>query len=509
VVTLAERLRSARAGDRYIDLPRLGGVEIAVKAMLAHVGVTARVVTEPSMAEDLVTPDDVPSIGIVLGAFKAAQMLEIGDASDAFRDFTAIDIETTDNNLELAEVVEIAAVRVRNGEIVEKFTTLVKPDVAISGGAIETHGIRAVDVAMAPKFADIWAKVANFCGDDIVVAHNGYGFDFPILSRMVRAMGKRFELCTYDSLPLARDLFRTSRKLSELARVLGIDAGRSHRALDDARTLAHVFLALGAMKLQRARKTALVNLLDLVGLGLALCDRTSLCAEAVIFREFCVPYTLGRYSSCLEMYERERGTDETIPGVDDVIEALGGTKLMVKIRTEKSAHERYPATMLRLRRLISHVEDGPLKAQIQTFLERVTLSSRGEGIDVDRDRVNLLTLHSTKGLEFSRVYVLGVEDAQLPGRPPAGMEPTQHCVKEVMTEQTRWCTEDQDTAEVMKQMGDDQIRRLPVLNAQREIVGIVSLGDLATRQGRHTDEVLRDVSWPSQPDRPPGAQAPH
>jgi hypothetical protein len=77
-----------------------------------------------------------------------------------------------------------------------------------------------------------------------------------------------------------------------------------------------------------------------------------------------------------------------------------------------------------------------------------------------------------------------------------GMEPTQHSVKEVMTEQTRWCTEDQSAEEVMKQMGDGQIRRLPVLNAEREIVGIVSLGDLATRQGRHTDEVLRDVSWP-------------
>ena len=202
---------------------------------------------------------------------------------------------------------------------------------------------------------------------------------------------------------------------------MGIDAGTSHRALDDARTLAHVFLALGALKLQRARKTALANLLDLVGLGLALCDKASLCAEALLFRDFCVPYALGRYSSCLEMYERERGADESLPGVDEVIEALGGTKLMVKIRTEKTAHERYPATMLRLRRLLAHVEDGPARRRRSaTFLERVTLSARGDGVDVERDRVNLLTLHSTKGLEFSRVYVVGVEDAQLAGPPAVG-----------------------------------------------------------------------------------------
>ncbi|HEV7912900.1 MAG TPA: CBS domain-containing protein [Albitalea sp.] len=84
----------------------------------------------------------------------------------------------------------------------------------------------------------------------------------------------------------------------------------------------------------------------------------------------------------------------------------------------------------------------------------------------------------------------------------AGMEPDAHCVFEVMTEQTRWCTEDQSTDDVMKQMGDVQIRRLPVLDEQRRVIGIVSLGDLATRQPEHTDEVLRDVSWPSEPDRP-------
>jgi superfamily I DNA/RNA helicase/DNA polymerase III epsilon subunit-like protein len=422
VVRLAARLRSAREGDRYIDLPRLGGVEIALGAMLAQIGVTARVTTVPTIQGDMLSPNDAPGLGLVLGTFKAAQLLEIGDTSDAFRDFTAIDIETTDKHLDGAEIVEIAAVRVRDGQIVDTFNALVKPDAEIAPAAIDTHGIRAVDVSMAPRFGDIWPKFAAFCGDDIVVAHNGYGFDFPILDRMVRELGKRFELCTYDTLPLARDLFRTSRKLSELARVLGIETGQSHRALDDARTLARVFLDLGTLKLQRARKTALANLLDLVGVGLALCDKASLCGEALLFRDFCVPYALGRYSSCLEMYERERGTDETIPGVDEVIEALGGTKLMVKIRTEKTAQERYPSTMLRLRRLIEHVEPGPLQSQIHAFLERVTLSARSDGVDVDRERVNLLTLHSTKGLEFSRVYVVGVEDAQLPGRPPSGDE---------------------------------------------------------------------------------------
>jgi len=84
----------------------------------------------------------------------------------------------------------------------------------------------------------------------------------------------------------------------------------------------------------------------------------------------------------------------------------------------------------------------------------------------------------------------------------AGLDPQDTQVSEVMTDHMRWCTEDQSTDEVMKQMGDVQIRRLPVLNDKRQIVGIVSLGDLAVRQDGHIDGVLREVSQPSQPDRP-------
>ncbi|HJV61091.1 MAG TPA: CBS domain-containing protein [Albitalea sp.] len=91
----------------------------------------------------------------------------------------------------------------------------------------------------------------------------------------------------------------------------------------------------------------------------------------------------------------------------------------------------------------------------------------------------------------------------------AGLEPTAHQVSEVMTEQTRWCTEEQTTEDVMKQMADVQIRRLPVLNERREVVGIVSLGDLAIRQSEHTDDLLREVSWPSEPDRPQPNQSTH
>ncbi len=211
----------------------------------------------------------------------------------------------------------------------------------------------------------------------------------------------------------------TSRKLADLAVKFGIDPGQSHRALDDARTLGLVFPALNQAKVVRARTTALVNVLDALGVGLALTDEQSLSPEGVLLRGLTRGFALGRYSDCLDHYraERERALDESLPTVEQVIDRLGGEDLMAKIRAERSADERYPAAMARLRRLLAQCGDGPLRDQIMRFLERAVLS-QSDGIDPDRERVNLLTLHSTKGLEFSRVYIVGVEDAQLPGGSP-------------------------------------------------------------------------------------------
>jgi len=69
----------------------------------------------------------------------------------------------------------------------------------------------------------------------------------------------------------------------DLARQFGIPAGRSHQALDDSRTLASVVLALDHEKSCRARKTALVSVLDQLGIALALSDSQSLSPEAQMF----------------------------------------------------------------------------------------------------------------------------------------------------------------------------------------------------------------------------------
>lgn len=420
VVDLAERLRVARETGSDIVLPRMGGVEIAIKGMLTGIGFkNVLVELDPSLRLDGTRIDhaDCPTLGIALGVFKAAQLIEMAEHDAKFDTFTVIDLETTGRDTAKCEIVEIAAVRVRGGQVVDTLASFVRPSIPIEPQAEEKHGIGAADVSNAPTFAEIWPTFREFCGDDVIVAHNGYDFDFRILGRMVRAIGERFDLCTYDTLPLARDLFPTSKKLEHLAPMFGIETGRSHRALDDTTALAHLVLALDGVKLQRARKTALVNLLDWLGVGLALSDDAAMSGEARLFRGIARTFALGRYSNCLDAYEREQGEDVSIPTVDELIDRLGGAELMVKIRTDKSADERYPQAMVRLRRLIDEIPDGPLDAQTSLFLERAVLS-KWDGFEPEHLRVNLLTLHSTKGLEFSRVYVVGVEDSQMPGGSP-------------------------------------------------------------------------------------------
>ena len=413
VVHLADRLRAAIEARRPVWVTPLSGAGIAIQEMLAGAGVEV-VLSEARPDDDAepIDPDDGGSLGLPLAVFKAVQLLRTSGFSNVFRDFTAIDLETTDRDVQRAEIVEIAAVRVRDGIVAGEFHSLVRPRVRITAGAMRTHGITEADVTEAPSFEEVWPAVSEFCGTDVLVAHNGYQFDFPILRRMCGS-----DFCTYDTLPLARHLHSGSAKLPDLARHFGIDPGASHRALDDTRALARVCVALHETKIAFARKTSLVNLLDYLGLGLALWDG-DLDAEGQLLRRLCVPYALGRYSDCLEQYrlERERLADATLPEVRDVIDRLGGEKAMQRIRAERTADQRYPAAMARLRRLLDRRGDGPLHDQIATLLERVALS-RADGIDPDADRVNLLTLHSTKGLEFSHVYILGVEDAQLPGSP--------------------------------------------------------------------------------------------
>jgi CBS domain-containing protein len=82
-----------------------------------------------------------------------------------------------------------------------------------------------------------------------------------------------------------------------------------------------------------------------------------------------------------------------------------------------------------------------------------------------------------------------------------GAPPDATHIHEVMTNEVRWCFEDEPVEKAERTMSEVQIRRLPVVDRNKNLVWIVSLGDLATARAPGTEESLRRISEPSEPDR--------
>ena len=412
---LAKRLEQCAASGARVWVEPAAGLEIPLISMLRGGGIPK---THRLGPHDVVAPGDFVihrGQGSPLRVFKALQLVQTRNLKAEFDDFVAFDVETSDFDFNACEIIEIAAVRVRGGTVVERFHSLVASSRPISAEATDVHGYRDQDLVDAPSMSEIWPRFRAFVGADLVVAHNGQEFDVPVLRRACAAFDGFEELVFYDTLPLARSVVDGSVKLTYLAQKFNIEVGRAHHAFDDALMLAGVVPALNELRVRRARKIALVHLLDQLGLALALDQEGSTSKEDVLFRDITKPYTLGRFSDCLDRYEAELGgAAADAPSLEDVIVRLGGHTLMQRLRAERPVNERYPGSVERLRMLVEASDGETLAQHIDDMLCRVALSSSAEA-EIDPNRINLLTLHSTKGLEFSRVYIVGVENQVLPG----------------------------------------------------------------------------------------------
>ena len=411
--SLADRLEETRDRAATVWLEPHRGVELALLPMLKTViGDRVRRLCpgDRPAAGDLVLP--VRGVRPLL-VFKALQLLQCRGLADPLQDYVAFDLETTEKDAGACDIVELAAVRVRGRIVVDQFQRLVRPARPISARATAVHGYHDRDVCDQPTLAEVWPEFRAFVGDDLLVAHNGHTFDVPVLRRLAAGLPGVDDLVFFDTLPLARSLIDESARLEDLAHRFGVSCGRSHHAMDDAAALAAVARHLGELRLVRARKTALVQLLGWLGLALALDDAAEPTLEERLLRDVATPAALGRYSGCLEAYaEQVDGTDA--PSADDLIERLGGRRLLERLRSDRPASERYPASAGRLEALVGISAAPTLAESLELLLSRVALS-RSDGCGTDDHRVSLLTLHATKGLEFSHVYIVGVEDQQLPG----------------------------------------------------------------------------------------------
>lgn len=157
--------------------------------------------------------------------------------------FVAFDTETTGLDPKKGRVVEIGAVRFRNGRILAHKSWLINPQCRIPYWAQKIHGISTEMVQDSPGFAEAYRQFEEFVGDSVLIAHNA-GFDISFIDREVeRNKLEPPRNPVVDSLALFRTWFpdATSYSLEPLVDHLGIDSDTFHRAEADSRYVALIF----------------------------------------------------------------------------------------------------------------------------------------------------------------------------------------------------------------------------------------------------------------------------
>ncbi len=163
--------------------------------------------------------------------------------------YVVFDIETTGFNPHKNKIIEFGAVKVRDGEVVERFSRFVNPQVPIPFAIEQLTTIRDDMVMNEPTIEVILPEFLEFCEGGVFVAHNA---DFDMSYVIENALRQNLSLVepTYiDTVALARMLLPTISKfkLDAVAKVLGVPLNTHHRAVDDAECTAHIFIKLMKM----------------------------------------------------------------------------------------------------------------------------------------------------------------------------------------------------------------------------------------------------------------------
>jgi DNA polymerase-3 subunit epsilon len=172
-----------------------------------------------------------------------ADVVRVRWVLDPDQAYVVVDVETTGGTAGDHRLTELAAVRVRDGEIVDRFQSLLNPQRPIPPRITRLTGISDAMVAGAPLFVDIADDFSRFMGDAIFVAHN-VNFDYGFISREFARLGRDFrypKLCTCASM---RKHFpgHDSYSLANLCRRYDIPLRQHHRAMCDAEAAAQLLL---------------------------------------------------------------------------------------------------------------------------------------------------------------------------------------------------------------------------------------------------------------------------
>lgn len=161
-------------------------------------------------------------------------------------EFVVFDIETTGLSPREDTMTEIGAVRIAGGEVIETFSTFVKPDTEISAKITELTGITNEMVKEAPSQEVAIKMFLEFANGKTLVAHNAHGFDIRFIKIAAEKAKLPFENTYVDTLPLSQTILRGLKnyRLDTIVKHLDVGAFDHHRAMEDANILAKAYIKL-------------------------------------------------------------------------------------------------------------------------------------------------------------------------------------------------------------------------------------------------------------------------
>ncbi len=327
--------------------------------------------------------------------------------NSAFDNYVVFDLETTGKNPDLCGIVEIAAVRVAGGKITESFQSLVNPGMPIEPEASAVHQITEADLKDKPSISQIWKEFKEFIGNDLLIAHNGFAFDFKILDRAAKEIREsRLQNLRYDSLILARNLFQGQQNsIDALAARFKLKAGTRHRALDDAKVLHDIFQKLLAIQERNETNGLAEDLCEFSALGNVLENTIAATEDKILFqsgiKKLISPYSAVRHKYCKQF------------AVDNEELQQNLIRIASRVSPASAAYNTDEDFFRRVMQTASEFSRSQVDLAIPEFLSYVSLINPQDSLD-KIDAVSLLTFHAAKGLEFDKVIILGMEDEQMP-----------------------------------------------------------------------------------------------
>ena len=175
---------------------------------------------------------------------------------DLNTEYIVFDIETTGLSQKKNKIIEIGAVKVKDGEEIDRFSEFINPEEPIPYSIEQLTSITDEMVMHAPTIDVILPKFLEFCGDDIVVAHNA-AFDTGFIKKNARDLGMKFDNTIMDTMTLSHVLLPELGKftLDRVCKALNVKNEHHHRAVDDANATAKIFVKLYEMLVERGVKT--------------------------------------------------------------------------------------------------------------------------------------------------------------------------------------------------------------------------------------------------------------